>query len=316
MAAHGGDVGEGMRKGSGSVYLAGRRVRLFKRHDRPSRYWQAAFQRDGEPRPLVKSTGQAELAEAKRWALDFLAGHAGGNPAPAAAGPGLRQEGPRREDLLAPYPFPRIRQKKRHVEREIALRTLSAYDHNPHIAQRSLARALDVSLAIVNAYTARCVRDGWLLKLERPRARGRGYRYVLTDAGRRQLHELLAAYLAQELSLFHALRADFRALLAAAGNRPVVLQGGGDLASIARLVLAEAGRAPLLELEGPPAAAQRARLRRHRDAVVWLTSLAVAPPAGHPVALPALLREFGPAVRQGTSTRAAAGKHVRSKAVV
>jgi DNA-binding MarR family transcriptional regulator len=293
-----------MRKGSGSIYLAGRRVRLFKRRDRPSRFWQAAFRRDGHPRPLVKSTGQADLASARRWALDFLAGLAGGLPAPAPSGPG-----PRREDLLAPYPFPRIRQRKRHVEREIALRTLSAYDHNPLIAQRSLAQALNVSLAIVNAYTARCVREGWLLKLERPRARGRGYRYVLTDAGRRQLHELLAAYLAQELSLFHALRADFGAMLAAAGPRPVVLLGGGDLAAIARLVLAEAGRAPLLELVVLPDAAARARLRRHPDAVIWQTGLAAPPLAGYSAAQPALLREFGPPARLP-------GKHVRSKTVV
>lgn len=257
-----------MRTVSASVYLAGRRVRLFKRRDRPSRFWQAAFRLDGRARPLVKSTGQAELAGARRWALDFLAGLGGGEAVAATDG----GNGLRREDLLAPYPFPHIRQKKRHVEREIALRTLSAYARNPLIAQRCLARSLDVSLAVVNAYTKRCVREGWLLKLERPQTRGRGYRYVLTQSGRNRVGELLAAYLAQEFSLFRVLAADFRTLLARTGPRPVVLLGGGEMAAIARLVLAEVARRPLLEIDRPPEARDRARLRRHRDAVFWLTA--------------------------------------------
>ncbi|WP_368412876.1 hypothetical protein [Dongia sp.] len=38
-----------------SVFLAGRGVRLFKRGDRPTRFWQVAFRRPGKARPLVKS---------------------------------------------------------------------------------------------------------------------------------------------------------------------------------------------------------------------------------------------------------------------
>ncbi|WP_374370146.1 winged helix-turn-helix transcriptional regulator [Dongia sp.] len=272
-----------MAVASTSIFLAERRVRLFKRRDRPSRYWQAAFHVPGRARPLVKSTGQIELATAKRWALDFLTQHSeqGTMPAPLP-----------REDLLAPYPFPHIRQKKRHVEREIALRTLSAYRHNPILAQRELARALNVSLAIVNAYIARCVRAGWLLKLERPEGRGRGYRYALTESGERQLHDLLAAYVSEELSLFRTLRADFAALLGEAGDRPVILRGESELAAIARLVLAESGRTPL-----PDRTAQAIPARQRRQyerAVIWQTDLG-APATGttRNAAIPALLRHLG-----------------------
>jgi DNA-binding MarR family transcriptional regulator len=278
-----------MAMAMGSVYLAERRVRLFKRHDRPSRFWQAAFRLSGRGRPLVKSTGQSDLPAAKRWALDLLAALSDpGQPHPASL------IGLTREDLLAPYPFPHIRQKKRHVEREIALRTLSAYRNNPLIAQRSLAGALNVSLAIVNAYTTRSVRAGWLLKLDRPDGRGRGYRYVLTASGERQLLELLGAYLTQELSLFRALAADFRNLLAASGARPIILQGNGDLAAIARMVLGEAGRTPLPD----PGADNTAR---RKDAVLWLTDPAQAAfPPGVAILLPALLRDFAPRVKTKT----------------
>lgn len=272
-----------MAVASTSIFLAERRVRLFKRRDRSSRYWQAAFHIAGRLRPLVKSTGQIELSGAKRWALDFLAQRRdqGMTPAPMP-----------REDLLAPYPFPHIRQKKRHVEREIALRTLSAYRHNPILAQRELARALNVSLAIVNAYIARCVRAGWLLKLERPEGRGRGYRYALTESGERQLRDLLAAYVSEELSLFRILRADFAALLNEAGARPVILKGTSDLAAIARLVLAESGRAPLPD---PATRAIPARQRRqYEKAVIWQTDLGAAPmDEMRNAAIPALLRHLG-----------------------
>lgn len=273
-----------------TIYLAERRVRLFKRQDRPSRFWQAAFRLAGRGRPLVKSTGQIDLPAAKRWALDLLAALSGPGQLHPAAVAGLT-----REDLLSPYPFPHIRQKKRHVEREIALRTLSAYRHNPLIAQRSLAASLNVSLAIVNAYTTRSVRAGWLLKLDRPDGRGRGYRYVLTEAGERQLLELLGAYLSQELSLFRVLAADFRSLRAESGERPVIVQGNGDLAAIARMVLGEAG-CVFIDLGD---SAEMPALPK--DAVMWLTDPARAPTLpGVAVALPALLRDFASRVKSKT----------------
>jgi DNA-binding MarR family transcriptional regulator len=285
-----------------SVFLAEHRVRLFKRGDRPSRFWQAAFRLSGRARPLVKSTGQADLAGAKRWAMDFLARLS----VPSATIATQHS----REDLLAPYPFPRIRQRKRHVERELALRTLSAYHHNPLIAQRRLAEALTVSLAIVNAYTTRCVKSGWLLKLARPSGRGRGYRYVLTEAGHRQMRELLAAYVAQELSLFRALVADFGTLCAAADGRPVFLSSEGDLAAIARLARAEAGQ-PAPRIQATANARDRAMLRRG-DAVLWLTDAGGdQPPAAAALGAPALLREFG----IGRNSRATSAD-VRSKTKV
>jgi DNA-binding MarR family transcriptional regulator len=280
-----------------SIFLAERRVRLFKRQDRSSRYWQAALRLTGRSRPVVKSTGQVELRAAKRWALDLLA-HLNG-PETTSPLPLLP-----REDLLTPYPFPHIRQKKRQVEREIALRTLNAYRLNPLIAQRDLAKALNVSLAIVNTYTARCVGAGWLLKLNRPDGRGRGYRYVLTETGQHQLRELLTAYVTQELSLFRTLRADFAVLLREAGDRPILLLGDGDLAAIARLVLAEAGKVPLSGTADRKTTRQRCQ---HEKAIIWQADLAAAAMAdARDTAAPALLRSLG----------FSADAHVKSKTSV
>lgn len=254
--------------GDRSVFLAGRAVRLFKRGDRPTRFWQAAFRRPGKARPLVKSTGQAELAAAKAWALDQLARLDPAQPGTDAATSPLG-----RENLLAPYPFPKIRQEKRHVERELALRVLAAYRDDPLLSQRRLAQALNVSLAVVNTYTGRCVRDGWLSKLNRPLGRGSGYRYQLTGTGREQLNQLQRAFVAEELALYRHLRAEFTALLQQYGADSVILVGSGEIAEIARAVLAAHDAAPLLVVTADSLEAlNRHAIKRHkRHAVLWLT---------------------------------------------
>ena len=136
------------------------------------------------------------------------------------------------------------------------------------------------------------MRAGWLLKLERPEGRGRGYRYALTESGERQLRDLLAAYVSEELSLFRTLRADFAALLGEAGDRPIILKGESELAAIARLVLAESGRAPLPD---PATREIPARQRRqYEKAVIWQTDLGAATTEkARNAAIPALLRHLG-----------------------
>lgn len=252
-----------MKGRRGSIFLAGRAVRLFKRCDRPTRFWQAAFRRAGHARPLVKSTGQADLAAAKSWALTYLAAL---NPTQADTPAGGR------ENLLGTYPFPRIRQEKRHVERELALRVLAAYQCDPLLSQRRLALALDVSLAVVNAYTARCEKAGWLAKLDRPEGRGSGYQYVLSDSGRCQLAELQRAFLQDGLRLYRHLRDTFKGFLTQYYGAEIVLFGAGAGTEIARGVLAEAGIAPLavIETDAPEALARHAIKRYRRHAVLWL----------------------------------------------
>jgi DNA-binding MarR family transcriptional regulator len=252
-----------MKERGGSVFLAGRAVRLFKRGDRPTRFWQAAFRRPGESRPLVKSTGQAELAAAKSWALTYF-------NALTARQAEVPAEG--RENLLGTYPFPRIRQEKRHVERELALRVLAAYQADPLLSQRRLAAALDVSLAVVNAYTARGERAGWLAKLDRPEGRGSGYQYVLTEAGQVQLGELQRAYVQEGLRLYRQLKAAFAGFLTQYYGAGIVLFGGSESAEIARSVLAEAGIEPIAVIDSdmPEALARHAIKRHRRHAVLWL----------------------------------------------
>lgn len=249
-----------MKNGS-SVFLAGRAVRLFKRGDRPTRFWQAAFRRPGQARPLVKSTGQAELEPAKAWALSFLATLAPKDSDPA---------------LLRPEGLPKIRQEKRHVERELALRILSAYRNDPLLSQRRLALALDVSLAVINAYTARASAEGALAKLDRPAGRGSGFQYVLTGIGEAQLQELTRAYAHEQLRLYRYLRSCFEGYLTQYGDAEIVLLGSGEIAEIARAVLAERGIAPALAIaEDSAEAMSRHAVKRHRrHGVLWLATLA------------------------------------------
>jgi hypothetical protein len=244
-----------------SVFLAGRAVRLFKRSDRPTRFWQAAFRRPGNARPLVKSTGQAELETAKAWALRFLETL---NPCPSDPA------------LLRPEGLPKIRQEKRHVERELALRILSAYRADPLLSQRRLAAALDVSLAVINAYTARASAEGALAKLDRPTGRGSGFQYVLTSAGEVQLTDLTRSYAHEQLRLYRYLRSCFEGYLRQYEGAEIVLFGSGEIAEIASSVLAERGVAPAIVItEDSPEVLSRHAVKRHRrHGVLWLATLA------------------------------------------
>lgn len=236
-------------------------MRLFKRGDRPSQFWQAAFRRPGHARPLVKSTGQAELEAAKAWALGFL-----------------ETLSPRPSDpaLLRPEGLPKIRQEKRHVERELALRILSAYRADPLLSQRRLAAALDVSLAVINAYTARASAEGALAKLDRPVGRGSGFEYVLTGAGEAQLGHLTRAYAHEQLRLYRYLRTCFEGYLIQYEGADIVLFGTGEIAQIALSVLAERGITPAIAIaEDSADAMSRHAVKRHRrHGVLWLATLA------------------------------------------
>ncbi|MBK8159684.1 MAG: hypothetical protein IPK59_13260 [Rhodospirillaceae bacterium] len=252
----------------GSIFLAGRSVRLFKRDDRPTRFWQAAFRRPGSARPLVKSTGQAELPQAKAWALDYLAQLNPPPRPPEGNRPGIG------ENLLGAYPFPKIRQEKRHVERELALRTLTAYRADPLLSQRRLAALLNVSLAVVNVYTAQAVREGWLLKLDRPQGQGSGYRYLLTDAGMGQVQALASAYIGQGLALYRHLRDAFAQLVALSGDAEIALIGAGELLEIAMAVLAAHAKAPVaIAAPDDLHVLTRHAVKRHRHhLVLWLAT--------------------------------------------
>ncbi|WP_374382841.1 winged helix-turn-helix domain-containing protein [Dongia sp.] len=243
-----------------SIFLAQGAVRLFRRTDRPSRYWQAAFRRPGKPRPLVKSTGQVDLDSAKVWALGYL-----DRLLPKEGDPAL----------LRPEGFARIRQEKRHVERELALRILTAYRADPLLSQRRLATRLDVSLAVINAYTARAYAEGALAKLDRPAGRGSGFQYVLTPAGEAQLGELTRAYAQEQLRLYRYLRDCFEGFLTQYYGAEIVLFGGSEAAEIARFVLDRHGITPaeVIAEEGPEAMARHAVKRHRRHGVLWLATL-------------------------------------------
>ena len=67
------------------IIICGGRARLFKRSDRPSRFWQVAFHTEGRRRPVVRSSGQDELPAAVEWASRQIAAPSPGSKAAAPA---------------------------------------------------------------------------------------------------------------------------------------------------------------------------------------------------------------------------------------
>jgi hypothetical protein len=144
------------------------------------------------------------------------------------------------------------------------------------LSQRRLAAALDVSLAVINTYTARASAEGALAQLDRPAGRGSGFQYVLTLAGEAQLAELTRAYAHEQLRLYRYLRSCFESYLTQHDGAEIVLLGSGEVAQIARAVLAERGidAALVIEEDAPEAMSRHAVKRHRRHGVLWLATLA------------------------------------------
>ena len=53
---------------SESIQIMDGAIHLYKRTDRPSKFWQARFYVEGQKRPIVKSTKKSDLEEASDWA--------------------------------------------------------------------------------------------------------------------------------------------------------------------------------------------------------------------------------------------------------
>jgi len=101
--------------------------------------------------------------------------------------------------------------------------------------QRALARKLGISVGLVNALMHRAVRKG-LIKIKHVPARR--YAYFLTPKGFSEKSRLVAEYLDRSLTFFRTARQEYSdafARCASAGQRRIVLCGGGELAEIATL---------------------------------------------------------------------------------
>ncbi|HWA45421.1 MAG TPA: winged helix-turn-helix transcriptional regulator [Hypericibacter adhaerens] len=229
------------------------RVRLFKRVDRPSRYWQAAFNIPGRKRPVVKSSRVPDLAQATAWAERTLAMLMPARKAVidrSAAMPAF---------IAADF-APTIRNAKRSVERELALRILEAFDRDPALSQRELARQLGISIGVANHYIGNCVRHGLVGKSNARPSRHSRPAYILTEKGRAQKDLLVSWHVERNLTFFRELRDQYERLCRVCidrGFRRVVLVGTGDVAAIARLALADMGLSGVSMIEVDPQAIDR-----------------------------------------------------------
>ena len=106
-------------------------------------------------------------------------------------------------------------------------------------SQRDLARSLNMSLGLVNAFIKRLAHKGYFKITTVPQNR---VRYMLTPKGMAEKTRLTYEYLQYSLKYYKNARAQMRALfhiLAEQGARTVVFIGAGELAEIAFISLQE-----------------------------------------------------------------------------
>ena len=119
------------------------------------------------------------------------------------------------------------------------LRLLDAIERGRSPSQRDLARALGVSLGLVNSFVRRLAKKGYFKITHLPRNR---IRYILTPKGAAEKSRLTYAYLQFSYQFYRDARSKLRALLQDLVNRElrsVAFFGVGDLAEIAYLSLQE-----------------------------------------------------------------------------
>lgn len=122
---------------------------------------------------------------------------------------------------------------------DIVLRVLDVIERDRNVTQRRVASELGIALGLANAYLKRCARKGFIKVSNVPTRR---YAYYLTPQGFAEKSRLTASYLSHSFSFFRRAREQFGAIFVEAVARhqtQVLLLGTGDLADIARLVVAE-----------------------------------------------------------------------------
>ncbi len=126
-------------------------------------------------------------------------------------------------------------------EDRYTLALLDAVARNGETTQRQLARQLQVSLGLVNAFMKRLVRKGYFKVTTLPRRR---VRYLLTPKGMLEKSRLTKEYIEYSLQYFRRVRERVRERLeevVAEGVERVALVGVGELAELAYLTVRELG---------------------------------------------------------------------------
>lgn len=122
------------------------------------------------------------------------------------------------------------------------LRTLKILEEleGPHApSQREVARSLDISLGLVNAFVKRLVQKGYFKVTTIPRNR---VKYILTPQGLAEKTRLTCEYIQYSIQFYKKARERFSELfseLADSGVKTVAFYGAGELSEIASVSLAE-----------------------------------------------------------------------------
>jgi len=114
-----------------------------------------------------------------------------------------------------------------------SLGVLEAIGERSDVSQRRLAQRLGVALGLVNSYTKRCIRKGWVKAQQVP---GNRYLYYLTPKGFMEKSRLSASYLTSSMDFYRRAGSSCLAVFDECGKRGwhrIALCGISDLSEIA-----------------------------------------------------------------------------------
>ncbi|MBW1897143.1 MAG: winged helix-turn-helix transcriptional regulator [Deltaproteobacteria bacterium] len=120
-----------------------------------------------------------------------------------------------------------------------ALRILEEIEKNDSLSQRELARKLDISLGLVNAFIKRLAHKGYFKITTIPRNR---VSYILTPKGFAEKTRLTYEFIQYSFRFYKRARAELKTLFSTLESddvKRVVFYGAGDLAEIAYVSLKE-----------------------------------------------------------------------------
>jgi DNA-binding MarR family transcriptional regulator len=128
------------------------------------------------------------------------------------------------------------------------LRLLEAVEKGETPSQRELARKLDISLGLVNAFLKRLARKGYFKITNLPANR---IRYILTPKGLAEKSRLTCEYIQYSFGYYRQARAKLKKILAELehnGHFRLVFWGTGELAEIAFVSLQDTSELEIVAL--------------------------------------------------------------------
>ena len=126
------------------------------------------------------------------------------------------------------------------------LKLMESLERNPKQTQRDLAKDLDISLGLVNAFTRRLIQKGFFKLKTIPKNR---IKYILTPEGVCEKTKLTYQYILYSLDFYKETRAMIKSIydqLSGQGKKRVFFIGASELTEIALIALKESH----LELAG------------------------------------------------------------------